>query len=196
MVSAIVLAAGRSIRMGRFKPLLPFNSRTVIEQIVSVLLEGPVAEVLVITGHDHEAIEQRLGGWPVRTVFNPRYMTGEMLSSIQTGLRAATADAALIALGDQPALERSVVAQIVSAYDHGLGDIIFPSYQMRRGHPLLVDHQHWADILALDEPQTLRDFFKGADRDLSHVEVDTPSVLQDMDTPADYQRALQEYASR
>jgi CTP:molybdopterin cytidylyltransferase MocA len=67
---------------------------------------------------------------------------------------------------------------------------------MRRGHPLLVDRQHWDGILALSEPQTLREFFKGADRDLAHVAVETPSVLQDMDTPADYQRALQEYASR
>ena len=196
MVSAIVLAAGRSTRMGRCKPLLPFNDWTVIEQIVSVLVESPVAEVLVITGHDHEAVEQRLAGWPVRAVFNPRYGTGEMLSSIQAGLQAAAADAALIALGDQPALERSVVVQIVSAYEQGLGSIIFPSYQMRRGHPLLVGQQHWADILALGEQQTLREFFKGVARGLYHVEAPTASVLQDMDTPADYQRALEDYSSR
>jgi molybdenum cofactor cytidylyltransferase len=182
--------------MGRFKPLLPFNGRTVIEQIVSVLLESLVAEVLVVTGHDHEAVEQRLAGWPIRTVYNPHYITGEMLSSIQAGLKAAVADAALIALGDQPALERSVVVEIISAHRHGLGSIIFPSYQMRRGHPLLVGRKHWADILALGEQQTLREFFKGAVRGIYHVEVDTPSVLQDMDTPADYQRALQDYSSR
>jgi molybdenum cofactor cytidylyltransferase len=196
VVSAIVLAAGRSTRMGRFKPLLPFNDWTVIEQIVSVLVESPVAEVLVITGHDRVAVEQRLAGWPVRAVFNPRYGTGEMLSSIQAGLQAAAADAALIALGDQPALERSVVVQIVSAYEQGLGSIIFPSYQMRRGHPLLVGQQHWADILALGEQQTLREFFKGVARGLYHVEAPTASVLQDMDTPADYQRALEDDSSR
>lgn len=195
-LSAIVLAAGLSSRMGRSKPLLAYNGRTVIEQIVAVLLAGPAEEVVVVTGHQREAVEQQLANWPVRTAFNPGYTSGEMLASIQVGLQAARGAAALIVLGDLPALEGSVVDAIVAAHREGLGSIIFPSYQMRRGHPILVERRHWDGILALSERQTLREFFREAGPHLHHVVVETPSVLQDMDTPDDYQRALQEHSRR
>jgi len=193
-----MLAAGFSTRMGRSKPLLPFGKQTVVEHIVSVLAECPVGEILVITGHDREAVERRLAGWPVRAVFNPDYATGEMLSSIQAGLRSAAAEAgaALIVLGDQPALERSVVEEIVAAYRSGQGSLVAPSFQMRRGHPLIVGRKHWEAILALGTGQTLRDFFRGVGQAVHHVVVNTPTVLRDMDTPADYERELAEHLSR
>lgn len=184
--------------MGRSKPLLPFGEQTVVEHIVSVLRECPIDAILVVTGYESETVERRLAGWPVQTVFNHRYATGEMLSSIQAGLGAAPdqAGAALIALGDQPALERSVVEKIVAAHRDGQGTIIAPSYQMRRGHPLLIGRKHWGEILALREGQTLRDFFREAGGAIHHVEVDTSSVLRDMDTPADYRRELADHVRR
>jgi len=196
VIAAVVLAAGLSTRMGQAKPLLPWGKRTVVEHILSVLMECPVDEILVITGHEREAVERRLAPGPVRAVFNPHYARGEMLSSIQVGLRSTAADVALIVLGDQPALERSAVEMIVAAYQAGRGDIVIPSYQMRRGHPLLIDRKHWNEILALHEGQTLRDFFRGLGDMICHVEVTTPSVLQDMDTPADYQRELADHLRR
>ena len=198
MITAIVLAAGLSTRMGQSKPLLPFGKRAVIEHILSALRECPVDVILVVTGHEREAVERRLAGWPIQTVFNPQFATGEMLASIQVGLRSAPdeAGAALIVLGDQPALERSVVEQVIAAYRRGPGSIVIPSHQMRRGHPLLIDRRHWAEILALREGQTLRDFFRGAAGAILHVEVATASVLRDMDTPVDYRRELVAYLSR
>ncbi|MCC6188493.1 MAG: nucleotidyltransferase family protein [Anaerolineales bacterium] len=195
-VSAIVVAAGLSSRMGQNKLLLPFDGRTVIEHIVSVLLESPVDEVLVVTGHQHEALAQRLAAWPVRLVFNPDYAQGEMLSSVQAGLRAAAGAAALLALGDLPTLERGVIARIVAAYRLGLGSLVFPSYQMRRGHPLLVDRSHWTAILALGGEQNLRGYFRSVPAGIHHVAVDSPAVLHDMDTPEQYQRVLAEQARR
>jgi molybdenum cofactor cytidylyltransferase len=198
VITAIVLAAGLSTRMGRPKPLLPWGQHTVIEHILSVLLDCPVEEILVITGHEREAVEKRLAGWPARAVFNPQYAAGEMLSSIQSGLRAAAreASAALIVLGDQPALEQAVVEQVVSAYGQGAGSLIFPSYQRRRGHPLLVGRRHWPDIVALGEGQSLRELFRGIDHGIFHVEVTTSGVLRDMDTPADYARELADHLAR
>lgn len=198
MITAIVLAAGLSTRMGQSKPLLSFGESTVIEHILSVLHRCSVDAILVITGHEREAVERRLAGWPVQTVYNSQYAAGEMLSSIQIGLRAAPAeaDAALIVLGDQPALERSVVEQIIAGYRDGPGSLVIPSYRMRRGHPLLIDRRHWGEILSLREGQTLRDFFRGVDGAILHVEVAAASVLRDMDTPADYRRELADYASR
>jgi molybdenum cofactor cytidylyltransferase len=195
-VSAVVVAAGLSTRMGRNKLLLPFDGRTVIEHIVSALLDSPVDEVLVVTGHQHEALATCLAGRPVRLVYNPDYAVGEMLSSVMAGLRAAEGEAALLALGDHPSLDRAVVEQIVGAYRRGLGSIVFPSYQMRRGHPFLVDRRHWAGILALGQQDNLREYFRVVPAEIHHVVVETPNVLQDMDTPAEYQRVLDEHARR
>ncbi len=195
----MVLAAGLSTRMGRPKALLPFGGRTIIEHILGVLEHSSVGEILVITGHERDAIERLSNKFHARAVFNPHYAAGEMLSSIQAGLNSisAHADAALIVLGDQPLLEHSIVEQIVAAYYEGRGKIVIPSYQKRRGHPVLIDRAHWGAILSLGEQQSLRDYLRGLDTTaIYHLDVDTPNVLNDMDTPADYERALENYLSR
>lgn len=184
--------------MGQSKPLLPFGEQLVIERILSVLTKCSIDEVLVVTGYMREAVEEQLPGWGVRSVFNTEFETGEMLSSVQVGLRSASVDAeaAMILLGDQPGLEETVVEMVLTDYRDGKGYIVIPSYQMRRGHPIIVDRSYWKDILDLREGETLRDFFKGANEVIHHVEVSTPTVLRDMDTPADYRRELADYLGR
>lgn len=192
MISAVVLAAGLSSRMGQLKPLLPFGESTVIEQIVSVLDACSVEEILVVTGYKEKLVADHLEECPVSTVFNPDYESGEMFSSIQTGLRSIheESDAALIVLGDQPAIEAYVVEKVIFVYLEGKGKLVIPSYKMRRGHPILIDREHWQEILDLDVNQTLRDFFKHHNDEVFHIEVSTPSVLRDMDTKDDYRREL------
>ncbi len=192
MITASVLAAGLSSRMQRFKPVLPYGGLSVIQSVIAVLRGGSLGEILVITGHEHDRLDQHLAGWPVRTIFNPDYATGEMLSSIQVGLRSAdpSAQAALIALGDQPMVEQSVVDRIVEAASRSRQRLVVPSYQMRRGHPFLIDRSLWKDVLALNHQQSLRDFFKNTAAPIHYVEVTTSSVLRDLDTPADYEREL------
>lgn len=198
-VVALVLAAGLSTRMGRSKPLLPFGDQTVIEHILAVLSRCDVDETFVVVGHEHQALRTRLHVHNGHLIFNPDYAVGEMLSSLQAGLKAAQtagADAALVALGDQPSVEPDVVAQVISAYQQGLGGVIIPSYQMRRGHPIIIDRRFWPEILALGDGQTLRDFMRAANNVIYHVTVDTPSILRDMDTPDDYKRELSAFLSQ
>jgi molybdenum cofactor cytidylyltransferase len=185
--------------MGTLKQLLPFGERTVLAHIVSTLENCPVDEILVITGHERAAIEEALSSSSAKTIFNPNYATGEMLSSIQAGLAAASdsAVAALIFLGDQPALDQTVVEQIVVAHRNGPGSIVIPSYQMRRGHPILIAREHWAAILALDSSESLRDFLRRVNPStIQHINVPTTSILGDMDTPADYRRELANHLNR
>jgi molybdenum cofactor cytidylyltransferase len=194
VISAIVLAAGLSTRMGRAKQLLPYGEHTVIEQIVSVLLASPVDEVLAVTGHERGAVETALAKWPVRTVFNPEYAKGEMLSSVQAGLRAVAAEsqAALLAVGDMPAIEEDVVAQLIQAYRvAGENRVYIPSYQMRAGHPVLVPRPYWKAILSTPKDDNLRSVLRAKNTHVHWVVVDTASVLRDIDTPADYQRELE-----
>jgi molybdenum cofactor cytidylyltransferase len=193
MISAIVLAAGLSTRMERLKQLLPYGEHTVVEQVVSALLASPVDEVLVVTGHERAAVEATLARWAVGTVYNPDYAAGEMLSSVQAGLRALSPEsqAALLAVGDMPAIESDVVAQLVQAY-HGAGDdfVYIPSYRMRAGHPVLVPRPFWSAIMSLAKDDNLRSVLRAEGTHVQWVVVDTPSVLRDMDTPADYRREL------
>jgi len=106
MISAIVLAAGNSLRMGRQnKLLLPYGNKTIIEQVVDQLLDSRVGEVVVVVGYEQNKIKAALAMRPVKLVFNSRYQTG-MTTSIQTGVAAASPRARgyLICLGDMPAL--------------------------------------------------------------------------------------------
>ncbi len=204
-VTAIVLAAGLSTRMGgQPKPLLQFAGGTVIDRILSVLTGCPVEDIVVVTGHQREAVEQHLAAWNVRTTFNPAYASGEMLSSLQVGLQAAAppevaeaeVDAALVVLGDQPALEGAVVRSVVEAYRNGMGNIVIPSFEMRRGHPILIARKHWRAILELREGQTLRDHLQHVGAEIYHVAVNTSGILRDMDTPDEYHAELAAFHKR
>jgi molybdenum cofactor cytidylyltransferase len=156
-----------------------------------VLKKAGLAEIIVVTGFNRTALEAELGNLGVRAVHNPRYGEGEMLSSIQAGLRAvsAAADAALIALGDQPAIEAEVVGALVGAFRDNKGGVIIPSYNRKRGHPILIGREHWSGILDLKHDQTMRDFLKN-EKIIYHVNVSYKSVLRDMDTADDYEREL------
>jgi len=193
MISAIVLAAGRSERMGTPKMSLPWGETTVIGKVVSTLLGSQVDQVVVVTGGGRTEVEAALGrlppGLPVRSVHNPHYAAGEMLSSLQVGIAALgeSVVATLIALGDQPQMEEQVVTAIISAYRQNGAGLVVPSYQMRRGHPMLVARPLWIELLSLRPPQTLRELLLAHSDQIQYVNVDTPTILQDLDTPGDYQ---------
>ena len=188
-VGAVILAAGLSRRMGEPKVLLPWtNGTTILEHIIRQLMLARVDPITVVVGNradDVRAVAERAGA---RVVFNPDYATGEMLSSLKTGLRSMSANtaAALVVLGDQPRLQPRTVDQVLMAYAEGKGEIVAPSYQMRRGHPILIDRRFWKEILDLPPDGAPRDVINRYPAQLAHVVVETDSVLRDVDTPEDY----------
>lgn len=195
MISAIVPAAGLSSRMGGPlpKPLLPWGASTVIGTVVGTLLAAGVAEVIAVTGHQREALEAALAGRDVRCVHNPDFAGGEMLSSIQAGLAAASPESAgaLLALADQPQMQVGVVQQVVNAFEASNGHaLVIPSHAMRRGHPILLPRRLWDEVLALPAGDTLRSVIQRHADAIRYVEVDTASVLADLDTPEQYAAAV------
>lgn len=196
-IGAVILAAGQSRRMGRNKMLLPYGTATVLETVVTEVTACPaVSDVVVVTGYEPDRITALLGPYPVRCVFNPAYARAEMLVSLQAGVRALASDvqAALIIPGDHPRLQRDIVQQVIAAREPGA--IVIPSYQMKRGHPILLDRMWWAELLALPETASLRDFIRAHEDHIRYVVVDTDSVLQDLDTPEEYQRLFTAKAQR
>ncbi len=196
-VEAIILAAGQSQRMGEPKLVLPWGQTTVIGAVIQALVQGGLElglqGILVVTGGHRHIIESFLQQYaspiPLRWTFNPHY-EGEMTFSLQEGLRqtSPTAQAVLIALGDQPQILPSTVHSILKSYQEEGRLLIAPSYQMRRGHPWLVARPLWRQLLALEEPHTLRDFFAQYADQVHYILVETPTILKDLDTPQDYQR--------
>ncbi len=186
-VAAVVLAGGRATRMGRSKVLLPWDGRTVIESIVSRLMLMPLAEIMVVTGYRAGDVARVLRNRPVQTVYNPDYAHGEMLSSLQAGVRALPESiaACLVVMGDQPSLDARVVNQVLQAYAEGRGDIVMPEFMGQHGHPVLFDRRLWPELLALEQGAP-RDVVRRHPEDVVSVRVDTDSILRDIDTPEKY----------
>ncbi len=188
-VTAIVLAAGLSSRMGEFKPLLPFDERPMLWRVIESLRNGGVASVIVVTGHRREEVETALRDLDVQCVFNPQFASGEMLSSVQTGVRALpNASDFLLALGDQPAVRPATIKVLLRQdREH---KIVLPIYHERRGHPLCFHHSLAAEILALAEEETLKTVVRRHAGQTLQVPVRDEAILHDVDTPADYELAL------
>jgi molybdenum cofactor cytidylyltransferase len=201
MISAIILAAGESRRMGRPKMLLPWGKVSVLEHVVSVFAAAGIEDILVVTGAVRAQIEGAImefgQRYPVRSVHNENYAQGEMLSSLQCGLRAIAPPpssgtpgptaAALVGLGDQPQIQERSVRLVCEAFMQTASPLVVPSYQKRRGHPWLVAGSLWEELLALHPPQSARDFLNAHSDDIHYVDTDTPRILEDLDTPEDYQ---------
>ncbi len=186
-VTAIVLAAGQSRRMGQPKMLLPWGETTVLGKVLETLKSAGVDEIVVVTGGAREQVEAIVGE-SAQVVFNPEYANSEMLSSIQCGLGAIKpkARAALICLGDQPQIQVRSVQVILQEYESTGASLIVPSYQMRRGHPWLVSAELWKEILEMHSPESTRDFLNRHALEIKYINVDTPSILADLDTPDEY----------
>ena len=188
MIAALILAAGESKRMGQPKMLLPWRETTVLGQVIHIFKAAAIEHVVVVTGSAKDAVEHIAHASGASTVFNPDYARQEMLNSLQVGLQAMDSgiEAVLIALGDQPQIEKSTVELIVEKHAQTRAPLVVPSYKMHRGHPWLVARTLWAAILAMRSPETPRNFLHQHAQDILYVELDTPTVLQDLDTPEDY----------
>ncbi len=190
-VGAVILAAGQSQRMGRPKLLLPWGkTSTIIRQVCQQVLACQPYETVVVTGEMKEAIQAQVADLPVRVIYNPFAAEGEILSSLQIGLQTIwrTSDACLVVLGDQPTIEQEVISEVLLTYAKGHGQIIVPAYKKRRGHPLIIDRSLWQAVMDLPQGAAPRDMLRANPQAIYELPVNTPSVLDDIDTPEDYNR--------
>lgn len=192
-VAAILLAAGRSERMGAFKPLLPFGETTVIETCIDHLREAGVETIVVVLGHRAEEITSRLEGQPLRFALNPD-PESEMSVSIACGAGHLPGGigAALIALTDQPAVPPGVIATLIEHWRTSGTRLLIPEFQGRGGHPVLVDLGYRSELLNLDPESGLRGLFDAHRDQVERIPVNSPYIARDMDTWDDYRSLHQE----
>jgi len=186
-IAAILLAAGRSKRMGAYKPLLPFGDRTVVEACVKYLLDGGVETVIVVAGDRIEEVRNNLNQLPV--VFAETPPSGsEMGVSIIRGVEKIPpdADAVFIVLVDQPAIPSEMIRFMISERQRTRASLLVPVYEGRRGHPVLIDMGYREQLLNLDPERGLRAFFETRGDAILVVPLDSPYIARDMDTWDDY----------
>jgi molybdenum cofactor cytidylyltransferase len=189
-VTAVVLAAGESRRMGQTKQLLPWAGTTVLGQTLHNLQQSAVHDIVVVTGHEAEKVTAVAAAAGVESVYNPDYATGEMLSSLQTAVRrlAANRAAVLVVLADQPLIGPEIIDLILHAYWQGRGRLIAPVHAGRRGNPVLIDRAYFPPLLALSQGAAPRDLLQQYQAQLHLVEVPSPTILHDLDSPKDYRQ--------
>ena len=194
-VSAIVLAAGESRRMGRAKQILPFGDSTILGTVLAALAASEVDGVTVVLGRNWQEVYPTIESLDVEVVVNPRPERG-MLSSAQWGLGQLRddADSFLFVLGDQPQIQQETVDRLIQRAGESERGIALPTHGGRRGHPLLVDARHKRAILALPLSGGLNQLLEAHPGDIEEVPVESASVLIDIDTPEEYEEAMRRNA--
>jgi len=187
LVSAILLAAGESKRIARPKLLLPFGSGTILEQTVDNLLSSRVDEVIVVLGARAQEMKRLIAGRPVKVVVNPYYHRG-MSTSLKAGLGLVDnkAHRVIVALADQPLIARETYNRLIEASLAGDKGIIVPTYQAKRGNPIIFSTKYKQELLELKGDVGGRQILKQHPDDILEVAVDSESINIDINTMDDY----------
>ena len=196
-MKAVILAAGRSARMGAFKPLLPLGPTTIIEQVLSTVREAGIQTIRVVVGWKAQDLIPVLGGRGVPWVRNERFAEG-MDSSIQAGVQSLpTGIAAFFVFpGDMPLARSATLSLLMAKRDRRSGGILHPRLEGRRGHPPLVAASYIPEIIRESPPGGLRAFLARHAEDARDVACADPGILADLDTPEAYRQSLSAFRLR
>lgn len=191
MITAIVLAAGYSRRMGRNKLLLAYKGRPLLAYIVECILAAKVGRVVVVTGYEADQVAATLHGKDVQIVHNPDHEKG-MTSTIQTGVAAADGEGYMICLSDMPYISPDEYKTLRNAFrqQHARDKacIIQPSYDNQTGNPVTFSAAWRQAILEHTDPEGCKDIIRDHQENVYRVEMLTPAILRDIDWQDDYDR--------
>jgi len=196
MLSAIVLAAGLSARMGREnKLLLPLNGKTVIEVTLQQLLETGIEEIIVVTGYEAEKVRAAIKHLPVTIIYNSMYERG-MTTSIQKGVETATGNGYMICLADMFAIASSEYASIAAGFEKQLPldrhCICIPRHKNEKGNPVIFSASYKTDILLHREMEGCKAIIQLNKKHIRWIDMDTAHILEDLDYPDDYKKISME----
>ena len=190
MISAIVLAAGKSERMGRPKALLPIQGRTFLENILDAISRTSIEDTIVVLGHHRDQIERSMSLPSV--VFNPDYERG-MITSFQAGIRKLSWETAgaFLFLVDHPLVESTTIESMIM--NLAPNRIVLPTFDRRRGHPVLFSSEVLEEILALGPSEGANIVVRKNPDRIIEVPVNAPGILVDIDTPEQFERLRKDY---
>jgi molybdenum cofactor cytidylyltransferase len=188
VIAAIVLAAGTASRMGRPKLLLPMaDGRALVRLSVERVLAGDPDAIFVVVGAEASAVETALRGLPITVVVNPRYAEGQA-TSLRAGLAALgpETEAVLVALGDQPLPDPTIVRRLITTFRETGGPIVVPRYREGRGNPVVFAASLFDELEAVTGDQGARGVVAREPGRVREVVIDA-ATPRDVDTWADYE---------
>lgn len=187
LVSAILLAAGESRRMGRPKLLLPFGGSTVLGQTIDNLVSSRVDEVVVVLGAREQEVGRAVAARPVRAVSNPDYRRG-MSTSLICGLKQVSRRArwVMVALSDQPLVDTGTYNQLIEAAIGSEEGIVVPVYRGKRGNPIILSAAYRGELMSLEGDVGGREVIRGHPDDVLEVAVSCQGVVININTMAEY----------
>ena len=179
--------------MGQTKQLLEWEGKTVLQRVLDTLCNSQVEEVILVLGHEADRILKMVDTRRVKVVINQDYREG-MITSIQRGLAALDekVEAFFVVLADQPGVGPKVFDGLISEFRRVTPQkgIILPTFHGRRGHPALFSAKYQKEAFRIKGDVGFRQVLQEHPEDILTVEMDTDSILQDIDTPEDYRRQL------
>lgn len=199
-ITAIILAAGLSKRLGRNKLLLPLGDETVLRKTAKAVLASAVSEIILVTGHEEAAVKQAVEGFDVRLAHNPRYAEGQSTSMI-AGIEAAREEACayLFVLGDQPLLTPQIVNDLISLYEKSRPDALVaaPTFRGRRGNPALFSASLRDELLQASGDAGGRGIIRRLETEspeqIVFHRLPNDDIFLDIDTEEDYERMLRKF---
>jgi molybdenum cofactor cytidylyltransferase len=185
-VAAVVLAAGRSTRMGAVnKMIAEIGGKPLVRIAVEQALASRASPVVVVTGHQRDKVEAALAGLKVRFAHNPDYAEG-LGTSLRTGIAAmpSGADAAIICLGDMPQVDAALIDKLIAAFDPERGAlVVVPTIEGRRGNPVVWARRFFPDLMHITGDVGARHLIGNVPEAIAEVPVTGKGALTDVDTP-------------
>jgi molybdenum cofactor cytidylyltransferase len=196
-VAALVLAAGRSSRMGDANKLTqPLHGKPMVRHTVEAALGSQASTVLVVTGHEADAVRQALQGLDVSLIHNPDY-AGGMATSLRAGLSALPAGVAgaVVMLGDMPNVTPAIIDRLIAAATPEAKAVV-PTLLGQRGNPALLMRALLPDLMKLSGDQGARRLLEAAGDAVIEIALDDPAIALDIDTPEALKAAQEINTSR
>lgn len=188
-ISAVLLAAGESRRMGELNKLgMDVGGESLLRRTANILLASELQEVVVVLGHETDKTLPLLEGLPLKTVTNEFFQEGQM-TSVYKGLQSLSkpCDGVMICLSDQPLLESEDINTLISAFaERGRKSVLVPTYMGKRGNPIILENKNKEAILTGDRNLGCKRLIEKNPDLVMTVEMDTNHVVVDLDTPQDY----------
>ena len=201
MISAIILAAGEASRMGRLKQLLPWGESTILGTVINNIQESELdGQVRVVLGAESERIKAELSDYNCQFLTNPDYTRG-MFSSVMIGIKDLPQDTTglLFMLADQPLVTTDIYNQLINYFKKEEPLLLVPSYNQRRGHPLIISAELIPEIYKLREDGVpeggLRALLDKYEDEIEYYNLDQEGVIIDLDYYEDYQKYYSDHHS-
>jgi len=194
-ITALILAAGRSTRMGAFKPLMPLGGQTVLEILINLYRSAEISDMLVVLGHQAADVRPILEAQGIPWTINEQYDQG-MFSSIQAGVKNLHPDCKAFFLhpADIPLVRPETLRNLIDVRQEKKALICYPCHEGRRGHPPLLSTTLIPAVLAFDEPGGMRALLSRYNGEALNIDCHDPGILMDIDTPEHYENALRTFS--